>query len=172
MLPALVPWTNCSPPSADKDKAVAIIRVALAVNQVAPLRRRPERDGEITTRTLAALHQPAYDTVSPTWQNRCARQGAPAEPPATEIPFVFDTVAARYGKDTTDADRAVAQSMNAYWANFAKTGNPNGPGLPEWPAYSPKTDILMDFTATGPVATPDPWKDRLNLVERLAKPKN
>ena len=40
--------------------------------------------------------------------------------------------------------------------------------LPEWPAYSPKTDVLMDFAATGPVAKPDPWKDRLDLVEKLA----
>ena len=80
-------------------------------------------------------------------------------------------MAARYGKDLTDADRAIAQAANAYWANFAKTGNPNGAGLPEWPAYSPKTDMLMDFTATGPVAKADPWKDRLDLVERLAEPK-
>jgi para-nitrobenzyl esterase len=40
--------------------------------------------------------------------------------------------------------------------------------LPEWPAYSPKTDVLMDFAAAGPVAKPDPWKDRLDLVEKLA----
>jgi len=87
---------------------------------------------------------------------------------ATEIPFVFDTVAARYEKDLTDADRATAEAANAYWLNFAKTGNPNGKGLPDWPAYSMKTDMLMDFTLSGPVAKPDPWKDRLDLVEHLA----
>jgi para-nitrobenzyl esterase len=92
-------------------------------------------------------------------------------PHATEIPFVFDTVAARYGNDLTAADRAAAQAANTYWANFAKTGNPNGAGLPEWPAYSPKTDVLMDFTATGPVAKPDPWRARLDLVEEVANQK-
>ena len=66
---------------------------------------------------------------------------------------------------------ATAQAANAYWVNFAKTGNPNGPGLPEWPAYQPKTDMLMDFTATGPVAKADPLKDRLDLVEQLAEQK-
>jgi para-nitrobenzyl esterase len=51
--------------------------------------------------------------------------------------------------------------------NFAKTGNPNGGGLPDWPAYTPQGDVLMDFSSTGPVAKPDPWKARLDLTEVL-----
>ena len=35
--------------------------------------------------------------------------------------------------------------MSAYWVNFAKTGNPNGNGLPNWPACDAKTDVLMEF---------------------------
>jgi para-nitrobenzyl esterase len=81
---------------------------------------------------------------------------------------VFDTVDVKYGKDCTDADRATARAANAYWANFAKTGNPNGEGLPNWPAYSPKKDELMNFTAKGPATEPDPWKTRLDLVDKLA----
>jgi para-nitrobenzyl esterase len=89
-------------------------------------------------------------------------------PHATEIPFVFDTVEARYPKDLAPQDKATAEAANAYWVNFAKTGNPNGKGLPEWPAYDAKTDLLMDFTPDGPVAKPDPWKERLDLVEGMA----
>ena len=58
--------------------------------------------------------------------------------------------------------------LNTYWVNFAKTGNPNGKGLPEWPVYSPLTNMLMNFTNAGPVGQVDPWKARLDLVEALA----
>jgi para-nitrobenzyl esterase len=119
-------------------------------------------------RVLAAQGQPAYEFRFSYVAESMRKQWRGA-PHATEIPFVFDTVAARYEKDLAPADRAVAEAANAYWVNFAKNGNPNGAGVPEWPAYSPKTDMLMDFTLTGPAGKADPWKDRLDLVERLAK---
>ena len=92
----------------------------------------------------------------------------PGAPHATEIPFVFDTVAAKYGKDLTPADEATARAANAYWANFAKTGDPNGAGLPDWPAYAARTDTLMDFTPSGPKAEADPWKARLDVTAASA----
>jgi para-nitrobenzyl esterase len=88
---------------------------------------------------------------------------------ASELPFVFDTVAARYGKDATAADRAAAKAANRYFANYAKYGDPNGPGLPKWPRYDLSRPDLMLFTVeSGPVVKPDPWKARLDLVERAA----
>lgn len=43
---------------------------------------------------------------------------------ATELPYVFDTVQARYGEQLTDADRRTAEAANAYWANFARKRRP------------------------------------------------
>jgi len=87
---------------------------------------------------------------------------------ATEIPYVFDTVAARYGKDLTPADAAIAKAAHAYWVGFAKTGVPAAPGQPAWPAYDPKADAIIDFNATGPVVGPDSWRPRLDLAEALS----
>ena len=86
---------------------------------------------------------------------------------ASEIPYVFDTVAAKYGSALAPSDAAIAKQTNEYWVNFVKTGNPNGPGLPDWPAYHFASDKLMNFTEHGPVGEADPWKKQLDLVEGL-----
>jgi para-nitrobenzyl esterase len=84
---------------------------------------------------------------------------------ASEIPYVFDTVKARYAAALTPDDEKTAQTMHAYWVQFAKTGRPDPSGLPVWPQYSGETDMLMNFTASGPLPEADPWKARLDLVE-------
>ncbi|MGN6207842.1 carboxylesterase/lipase family protein [Asticcacaulis sp.] len=90
-------------------------------------------------------------------------------PHATEIPYVMDTVRAKYGDKLTAADEKIADQTNSYWANFAKNGNPNGAGLPEWPQYDPKADVLMNFAPDGtPAAIPDPWKARLDVTAATA----
>lgn len=90
-------------------------------------------------------------------------------PHATEIPYVFDTVAAKYGKDLTPKDAAAAQAANAYWTAFAKSGDPNVPGAPNWPVYDARTDALMDLTNDGPKGGSDPWKLRMDLTEAVAQ---
>jgi para-nitrobenzyl esterase len=86
---------------------------------------------------------------------------------ASEIPYVFDTVSAKYGSDLAPSDAAIAKQANEYWVNFVKTGDPNAPGLPLWPAYHAATDRLLDFTEKGPVSGADPWRAQLDLVEGL-----
>ncbi len=95
---------------------------------------------------------------------------AAGAPHASEIPYVFDTVAARYGTQLAAPDAAVADRLNAYWVNFARTGDPNGPGLPPWPRYEPHSDALLQVQADGAaVAGPDPLKVRLDLTASLQK---
>jgi para-nitrobenzyl esterase len=89
-------------------------------------------------------------------------------PHATDIPYFFDTVAAKYGPALTPQDAAMARAVNAYVVGFAKTGVPGGAGLPAWPALSGKGP-LMDFSASGqPVVGPDPWAARLDVTEAVA----
>ena len=93
----------------------------------------------------------------------------PGLPHAAEIPFVFDTVQEKYGTSAAPGDESIARFANHAWAQFAKTGDPNGGGLPHWPVYSPAMDTIMDFSSKGPVAGPDPWKSRLDITERHAE---
>jgi carboxylesterase type B len=71
----------------------------------------------------------------------------------SEVPYVLNTL---YNSDRpfADADRKIADMMSSYWANFAATGDPNGNGLPVWPAFSEKPELmeLGDKTEAIPLA--------------------
>jgi para-nitrobenzyl esterase len=118
-------------------------------------------------RTFAAAAAPAYHYRF-SYVAESMRLKWKGAPHATEIPFVFDTVQARYGQGLTPADKAMAEAANAYWVSFAKTGDPNGSGRPVWPACKGVCDVLLDFAIGGPKAGPDPWKARLDLTATVA----
>ena len=114
-------------------------------------------------RVLAARGQTVYEYRF-SYVAESMRKEWPGAPHATEIPFVFDTVRARYGKDLAAADEATARAALDYWVNFAKRGNPGGEGAAAWPAYNAVSDELMNFTEAGPKAMADPWKSRLDVT--------
>ncbi len=91
-------------------------------------------------------------------------------PHGAEIPYVFNNLGARRGSTSTPQDQEVARMVNTYWANFARTGDPNGPGLPIWPRYEPSKDEILEFRPDGlPIAGPDPRKARLDVTEKAAQ---
>jgi para-nitrobenzyl esterase len=50
--------------------------------------------------------------------------------------------------------------MQQYWTNFARTGDPNGPGLPKWPTYSPAANYPVMRLDAHPSANPDTLRPR------------
>ena len=124
-----------------------------------------------TARRFTAGGAPAYVyrfSYVPTAMRQTLQNGAPH---GLEIPFVFNMLGVGgRGPAPTAEDSAVARMVNTYWANFAKTGDPNGAGLPRWPRYDPRTDEIIDFRPDGtPAGGPDPRKARLDVTERAAK---
>ncbi len=138
-----------------------------AVGARVAMDRTMEEPARFTAAEFARQGLPSYEYRF-SYVAASMRKQWPGAPHATEIPYVFDTVAAKYGKDLTPADEATARAANAYWANFVKTGDPNGPGLPHWPRYDASTDGIMDFTPAGPRGGPDPWKARLDVTAAAA----
>ncbi|MBN8281450.1 MAG: carboxylesterase family protein, partial [Gammaproteobacteria bacterium] len=79
--------------------------------------------------------------------DRRARQPGAAH--ADDISFVMGTLAAEPGlRHISRRDRAVSRLMGDYWASFARTGDPNGPGLPAWPAFEPGLGPMLEIGAT------------------------
>jgi para-nitrobenzyl esterase len=95
-------------------------------------------------------------------------------PHGAEISYVFGTLGiggfGPPGSPPTPQDQEVARMVNTYWANFAKTGDPNGSGLPVWPRYDPSKSEILEFRPDGSaVAASDPLEARLDVTEQAAK---
>lgn len=62
----------------------------------------------------------------------------------SEIEYVFGSLPC-FDEPWRDEDHAISETMSSYWANFVKTGDPNGPGLPVWEPYGAKDARVMQL---------------------------
>ncbi len=62
----------------------------------------------------------------------------------SEVPYVFNSLT-RSDRPFTDLDRKLADTISTYWANFARSGDPNGKGLPQWPAATAANTLTMEL---------------------------
>jgi para-nitrobenzyl esterase len=73
---------------------------------------------------------------------------------------------------TEAADRRLSDQVMEYWANFARSGNPNGESMPNWPRHDPKAAAYLDFAENGPVAKEGLRREACGIFEqRLGLPK-
>ncbi|MBN1132373.1 MAG: carboxylesterase family protein [Bacteroidales bacterium] len=63
-------------------------------------------------------------------------------PHGQDVPYVFMTLDPG-NLNTTKSDLELSEAIGTYWTNFAKFGDPNGDGLPEWPAFSESDPKVM-----------------------------
>ncbi|GAB2786069.1 carboxylesterase family protein [Rhabdobacter roseus] len=121
-------------------------------------------DAEAATSQMRLSRDQTFGVQNYTWAQVASKQGQPVyvyrftrKVPATgayahygafhtgEVPYAYDNL--RFidrqlrPLDATDAE--LARQMAAYWANFVKTGDPNGKGLPTWPVYTKKDQEMM-----------------------------
>ncbi len=81
---------------------------------------------------------------------------------ASEMSYVFG--GGGWGRPMEGKDKAVSDAMHNYWANFVKTGDPNGEGLDNWPVYQDGEKTVMFFKdGTSLIETPN--KPQLLLME-------
>jgi para-nitrobenzyl esterase len=95
---------------------------------------------------------PEYPSDSP--------QADRGSPHGQDVAYVFQHLNTS-SPQTTKTDLEISEAMAAYWTNFAKYGNPNGEGVPEWPVFSDANPVVMYFAQkphTGPVPSAESLK--------------
>ncbi len=103
-----------------------------------------------------------FDQAPPTIQGEVSRGAYHS----AEIEFVFQSLASKK-LPWRPEDEKLSDIMSSYWSNFAKTGDPNGPGLPKWPPYTASDGFqVMHFTAS-PAAAPDDHRARYEFLDAL-----
>ena len=82
----------------------------------------------------------------------------------SDVPYAFQTLSGGRGGAPKPEDLKLSDMISSYWVNFAKNGDPNGPGLLKWPAFAENNQQAMVFDAA-PSARPVPNLDKLKAFD-------
>ncbi|MBK1787355.1 carboxylesterase/lipase family protein [Prauserella cavernicola] len=86
-----------------------------------------------------------------------------------EVAYAFDNLGADSDADYGEADYRLRDRMSAYWLNFVRTGDPNGPGLPNWATVGQAPERVMEFGG-GNAMTPRPRAEAVDFWLDYAGP--
>ena len=180
-VPYVVGWNSLEFPAPAADVEKFIGAVAAANPRVSDIEASyPDRETYLThvvsdllftepALALAAMHA---GNGAPTWVYRFSvlspamRGVLKGAPHASERQYVFQTL--KTSPWPTDANDAVqAKTMSAYWAAFAKDGDPNDAGQPNWPRYDRARDRILDFSNDGPSVVTTPRRKAMDAIAEL-----
>ncbi len=82
----------------------------------------------------------------------------------SDVPYAFQTLSGGRGEAPRPEDLKLSDWISSYWVNFARSGDPNGPGLPHWPPFTENDQKAMVFDAD-PGARPVPNLDKLKAFD-------
>ncbi len=155
----------------DADRAVALYQRLMPGATPAQLLIAALTDGQFRVRSLIMAERKAAQAAGPVWIYSFAWQtplfdGRLGAPHAIDVPFTFDTLEFTNATDHSAAAHALAVSMSATWANFARTGVPEHASLPAWPVYSATDRATMVLDAECRVAR-DPGREARELWQQV-----
>jgi para-nitrobenzyl esterase len=112
----------------------------------------------------APVYRYFFDEASPGDRNHTVAMGAFH---SDDIEYVFGALDSRLDMPIRPEDRALSELMQQYWTNFAKTGDPNAPGLPKWPTYAPADNYTVMHLDAHPAAQPDALRPRYLFLDSV-----
>jgi para-nitrobenzyl esterase len=114
----------------------------------------------------APVYRYRFDRPSPGDPNHSASSGAFH---SDEIEYVFGVLDSRKGAAWSPEDYKLSALIQSYWTNFAKSGNPNGSGVPDWPVYSEAANWPVMHLDVTPVVRPDRHRDRYLFLQNWGR---
>lgn len=164
----LVAWL----PEKDTDRVLAAFRKLMPNATPSDLFFAITTDRRVRQQAWTQAERKAAQNAGPVWLYEVdwatpVEDGKWRSPHSLELAFVFDNVSVSEAMVGTGSDpQALADQMSAAWLAFAKSGNPNNPAIPNWPAFKPADRATMVFDVKSKVVN-DFRKDERVLLASL-----